>query len=53
MSDVIVDYIKDRKEIVYFAGGLGIGAFLGKTLVFAAFLVGVGVYIWLKRKKKE
>ena len=56
MGNLMKDYFNERKEYVYLAIGLVIGAVLGKSLLYIAAL---GALVWIiieqirKRKKKE
>ncbi len=53
-KNVVVEYLKERKELLYFVGGCGIGSVLGpKGLIWAALLVGVIIFIWIKYSKRK
>lgn len=50
---MIIDYFKSRKELLYFLGGLGLGAFFGK-FTFLIALAFIGYIIWtIKKEEKE
>ena len=49
---IIDEYLKERKEVLYFIGGLGLGVLFGKSVIFPL-LFGLGYIIWKKRKENE
>ena len=40
---IIQDYFRERKELLYFLGGLGLGGLLGKNLLWIGVLIIIGI----------